>query len=268
MVVSRALRRYGYYLFSVVRLLTGFQNPALVVRLFLKALPPGPREVRLRWGSVRFLVRGPMDVWIIKETWLDRFYERYGTPIGVGWKVMDVGAGVGDFSLYAAKRHPSCFVYAFEPFPESFELLLENLRRNEVENVLAFPEAIAAQTGRAVLDLSAGEPLQIGTAATDTTQGLVVPALSLADALERAGGRCDLLKLDCEGAEYGILYHTPDAALRRIRRIVMEYHEGTAPHTRSDLVAFLSEKGLQVRTYPNPVHSHLGFLYAWREEGK
>lgn len=265
MMVSRAFRKYSYYLLSIVQLLTGFRNPGQVVRLFLKAAPSGSQEVRLRQGSVRFLVRGPMDVWIIKETWLDRFYERYGTPIGEGWTVMDVGAGVGDFALYAAMRRPNCLVYAFEPFPESFELLRENLRRNGVENVRAFPEALAARTGRAVLDTSAGEPLQFGTAAPDTAQGLSVPALSLADALERAGGRCDLMKMDCEGAEYGILYNAPDASLRQVRRIVMEYHESSPPHTRSDLVAFLTGKGFYVQTHPNPVHTHLGFLYAWQQ---
>jgi len=40
----------------------------------------------------RLGVRGPMDIWIAKETYLDRFYERYGTPIGDGWAIIDVGA--------------------------------------------------------------------------------------------------------------------------------------------------------------------------------
>ncbi len=36
--------------------------------------------------------------------------------------------------------------------------------------------------------------------------------------------KCDLLKMDVEGAEYAIFYSTPSAVLRRIRSIVMELH--------------------------------------------
>ena len=47
------------------------------------------------------------------------------------------------------------------------------------------------------------------------------PTSSSRNALERV----DLLKMDCEGAEYEILYGTPDRYLERIREIRMEYHQ-------------------------------------------
>ncbi|MCX7681250.1 MAG: FkbM family methyltransferase [Anaerolineae bacterium] len=208
-----------------------------------------------------------MDVWILKETWLDRFYERFGAPIREGWTVVDVGAGIGDFAIYAALRSPTSTVYAFEPFPESFRLLEENLRANQVSNVRAFPEALAACTGEALLDTSSGEPLQCGTAAlSDPSRGLAVPALSLADALERIGGRCDLMKMDCEGAEYDILFSAPDSVFRRIAHLVMEVHDGpVVPHSRMDLAGFLRAKGFRVCLQANPVHAYLGFLYAERQ---
>jgi hypothetical protein len=37
--------------------------------------------------------------------------------------------------------------------------------------------------------------------------------------------RIDLLKVDCEGAEYDIFRAADDAAFDRIRQIVFEYHE-------------------------------------------
>ncbi len=259
------LRKFIYYTTSVIRLLTGFRNPTLIVRTFWQSGPPNTREVQLRKSGMRFLVRGTMDVWIIKETWLDRFYERYGVPIGAGWTVIDIGAGIGDFAIYAATRHPTNRVYAFEPFPESFHLLSENLRRNGVGNVSAFSHAIAAQTGTVSLGISGGEPLQFGTARL-SDQRIEVASLSLADALAKtATGYCDLLKMDCEGAEYDILFHTPDTVLPRIARLVMEYHEGITPYGQRDLVTFLQGRGFQVRTHPNPVHAHLGFLSAIRE---
>lgn len=258
------LRKFTYYAISGIRLLTGFRNPALVLRLFLGLASPGIREVQLRKSGMRFLVRGAMDVWIIKETWLDRFYERYGFPVGAEWTVIDVGAGIGDFAIFAATRHPTNVVYAFEPYPESFHLLRENLRLNRVGNVYPFAQAIAARTGTVSLDISGGEPLQFGTAKSSDRR-IEVAARSLAAVLEEIDAdHCDLLKMDCEGAEYEILFHTPSATLRRIARLVIEYHEGVTPYGHQDLVSFLTAQGFQVRIHPNPVHPHLGFLSALR----
>ena len=263
-------QKYSYYLSSIFRLLTGIHEWPLLLRVYLGAAPAGEKSIRLRQSGIRFKVRGPMDIWSIKETFLDRFYERFGTVVGDGWIVLDIGAGIGEFTLEAACGHPRNTVYAFEPFAESFALLEENLRLNQVGNVLAFPLAIGAKSGSIALDLSGGEPLQLQSYPSGDHQNdpntRVVPSLSLAEVFARNGLlRCDLLKADCEGAEYSILLNAPDEVLGRIQRIILETHDGIGGHTPLELVAFLTQKGFQVRTVPNYVHDHLGYLYAWRE---
>jgi len=201
------------------------------------------------------------------KTRKQRAYERYGTAVLPGWTVLDIGAGVGDFSLLAA-RSPGTVVYAFEPFPESLALLRENMRLNGITNVVPYAYAVGAETGTLALDLSGGEPMQMQShaaapGAAGQAHTLVTPSLSLADALTQLRvDACDLLKLDCEGAEYGILFQAPAEVLARIARIVMEYHDGVAPHSHQDLVAFLQAHDFTVQTHPNPVHPELGFLYA------
>ena len=49
-----------------------------------------------------------------------------------------------------------------------------------------------------------------------------VPQVSLATAVERLGGTVDLLKLDCEGAEWEMF--DPAEPWQHIRNIRMEYH--------------------------------------------
>ncbi|HLE52515.1 MAG TPA: FkbM family methyltransferase, partial [Anaerolineales bacterium] len=117
-----------------------------------------------------------MDVWSVKETFLDRFYEKYGTELGDGWKIVDIGAGIGEFTLFALLGHPQNIVYAFEPYPRSFDLLSSNLAANGIANAQIFSEAIGAETGTLALDLSSGEPLQIQSLSLDTvlTQGEVL----------------------------------------------------------------------------------------------
>ena len=268
-VVFPALRKYSYYLLSILELFFGFDNPVLLTRIFLNLTPPGIQTVRLRKRGLQFRVRGAMDVWSIKETFLDRFYEKYGFTIQPHWKIIDIGAGLGDYTLYAAVTQPASQVFAFEPYPESFGLMQENLRLNAISNVQAFDQAIGAASGELVLDLSSGEPLQFQsrlTQAVHVEKSLSVSSLSLVDALAKLGlGSCDLLKLDCEGAEYAILFGAPQPVLEHIQRIVMEYHDDPNQYNHADLTRFLTERGFEVDTFPNPVHAHLGYLRAIRK---
>ena len=263
------LRMYSYYWLSIFKLLAGFHDPILLVKIFLNQGDSRVKTVRLRTSGLQFRVRGAMDVWSIKETFLDRFYERYGFTIQPRWNILDIGAGIGEYTLYAAAMRPDSQVFAFEPYPQSFVLAQENLRLNKVSNARAFEKAISGASGELVLDLTGGEPLQFQssmTQAANVEKGLSVNALSLADAfamLEMES--CDLLKLDCEGAEYAILFNTPPPVLALVKRIVMEYHDNVVEYTHRDLTRFLNEQGFEVETFRNPVHSYLGYLRAVRK---
>jgi FkbM family methyltransferase len=265
----RFLRKYTYYLSSVFKLFFSFHQPFSVARIFLDRAQTSIKTIRLRRRNLQFKVRGAMDVWSIKETFLDRFYERYGFKIQPHWNVVDIGAGLGDYTIFAATAQPNSQVFAFEPFPESFALMYRNLELNSVQNARAFDQAIGTVSGEMMLDLTGGEPLQFQSSHQQVgtlEKSLSVRALSLADAFTMIGiESCDLLKLDCEGAEYTILFDTPAPVLERVQRIVMEYHDNLVQYTHRDMDRFLSERGFYVETFSNPVHSYLGYLRATRK---
>lgn len=266
--MSRWLTKYWYYLRSVWAMLTGLESRLLVIRIFTGLAGPGVGTIRVRRDDVHFRVRGKMDVWSIKETFLDRFYERYGFVIQPGWTVLDVGGGIGEFGLLAAHTGPGTQVYAFEPFPESFALMQENVRLNDAANVHLLEIALGAESGTAMLDLSSGEPLQFQSQApadSTTSRQIKVTMSSLHDALTQIDVvDVDLIKIDCEGAEYDILFNADRTVLERIHRIVMEFHDGVTDYAHTDLVRFLEEAGYVVETFPNPVHANLGYLRAIR----
>ncbi len=261
------LRKYGYYLFSIWELLTGIENPWLIIKIFAGRAGTAVNTVRLRRTKLSFKVRGAMDVWSIKETFLDRFYERCGFVIQTGWTVIDVGAGLGDFSLFAAQVSGTR-ILAFEPFPESFNLLTNNASLNKAGNITLFSEAVGAEHGPLLLDLAGGEPLQFRSRNAPVTQPenqIAVKARSLSNIIQHTGqGGCDLLKMDCEGAEYDILMKSSPEVLGKIRRIVMEYHDGVTSHSHDDLIRFLRSQGYTVQAFDNPVHKNIGYLSAER----
>jgi FkbM family methyltransferase len=72
--------------------------------------------------------------------WIDEF-----DGDGVFW---DIGANVGIYSIYCAKKHPRMRVIAFEPSVMNLELLAKNIAINDVETqVSIFPVALFQQSG-------------------------------------------------------------------------------------------------------------------------
>jgi FkbM family methyltransferase len=264
--MDRLLVKYGYYLGSIFKLLVGFHNPLFILKIFFFH-PNGKQAlVKLRSSKLVFYVRGVMDVWSIKETFIDRFYERFGSRIGSNWTIIDIGGGIGDFTLFAAVSCPNNRVLAFEPYAESYDMLLRNVNRNDIKNVEAYPLAVAGVSGVVNLDISGGEPLQVQSVMETTTNySFTVPSISLEDIFNQYHlSHCDLLKLDCEGGEYPILLNTPSSLFSRIKRIVMEYHKPLSSQQHLTLVDYLEKAGYEIQVTQNYVHHDLGYLYAFK----
>jgi FkbM family methyltransferase len=145
-------------------------------------------------------------------------YAAPGFEIAVGERVVDCGANVGAFAVWAAIKGAS--VTAYEPHPVTFDWLARNTAGLPVHCVRAaiVAEAPAGGTVALGIDPAADTHHSLGGGSTS----IDVPAVTLATAI---GEGCDLLKLDCEGAEFDLLAETPDAALRRARRIACEIHD-------------------------------------------
>jgi FkbM family methyltransferase len=140
-----------------------------------------------------------------------------GQKLGHVGSILDVGANVGFFALAARARYPNATIHAYEPNPR----VLPYLRTNTGDlNVSIFPEAIGKRSDfvRVVDEGPSGEAY---TCKVPEQEGSV-QQVSLATAIERIGGSVDLLKLDCEGAEWEIL--AAKGCWQAVRNIRMEIH--------------------------------------------
>jgi FkbM family methyltransferase len=182
--------------------------------------------------------------------------------------VIDIGSGIGEFAIMTAGERPNCQIYAYEPFPESFALLQENLALNKTANVHAFQIAVGATSGQMTL-ATTGEAVQHTTTGSDVsgnaTSFIDVQGLSFEELFEANGiTRCHFLKIDCEGCEFELLFSASPATLAKIDHICMEYHNGFTEHTHTELAKHLEAHGFQTKVTPNPVHDFLGFMHAYR----
>jgi FkbM family methyltransferase len=253
-----------YYTSSIATLFTGVKNPLALIRLATRNPSDQPLVLKLKEGTSFFVVT-LMDAWILKETVLDRQYEQASVPLQPDWVVVDIGAALGDYSVWAARQLKQGRVIAIEPFPQSIQLIRANLAANQIKNVTVLEAAVDSRAGQTVLQLVTGQAVQHSTAAGNGSGSVTVSTVTLASILQQVPeGRIDYLKIDCEGAEYDILFDTPNDALQKVERICMEVHDGMTLHDHHEMIRFLQSQGYSTRLTPNPVHAELAYLYAER----
>ncbi len=259
------MARLWYYLKSIFELLFGFRDPLQLIKIFLGSDLPRKLHVQLISPPLKLTVRGKMDIWSVKETFIDRFYTRYGCAPGKGWTIVDIGAAIGEFSLLVAAYDPAASIFAYEPFPESVEIFRENIAANGIRNITLIPKAVWKTDTTLQLDFSLQEPLQITSNETGEQESrqVKVQAISLQEVLRSNQLKSvDLVKLDCEGAEFDILLGSKPEIVKKFKRIVMEYHDLPEGRHHSQLVTHLEGLGYHVTARRNVVHPLIGYLYA------
>jgi len=146
--------------------------------------------------------------------------------------IIDIEANAGFFTLFAASQFPGSKIFSYEPIDNNFRQLQHNTDLNKDCHIMCFPKAVAGQSGEISLSFDPSDSFT--TAATifgvftenDTT--IQVPCVSLPEIFdEHHLEQCDLLKMDCEGSEYSILYNCPPEYLKRIVQMAIEVHQGS-----------------------------------------
>jgi FkbM family methyltransferase len=127
--------------------------------------------------------------------------------------IVDIGANVGIFSKLCTLMFPNADIYAYEPNPTALTWLKQNA---ELTRIKVFPCAVAEKVGIVMLDTKCDSTL----GRIDREGNLPVNCVAVSEVAE--GRKIDLLKMDCEGAEWLILHNTE--LLRRTQNFCMEYH--------------------------------------------
>ncbi|HEY0638323.1 MAG TPA: FkbM family methyltransferase [Pseudonocardiaceae bacterium] len=160
--------------------------------------------------------------------------------------VVDVGANIGMFLLWVARRHPGAEVLAFEPMPDSVALARRNLELHGVTGVTLHEVALGAEAERDVVftfypmipgnstrypEIKEVQKANMArTLAVKVVERMhrgreVTVQVERLSAFLTADRPIDLLKLDVEGAEVDVLLGIDATHWPLVRQVVMEVQD-------------------------------------------
>lgn len=229
-----------------------------------KILPKGTQViVPLNNGLKIHLRSRTADRMIFKEIFLQEIYNKHGIDVEENDTVIDIGANVGMFTLYASQKAKSGCVFSFEPFEENYQLLMNQVNTNKLKNVFAFKKGVFNKEGTQDLFLSGintgGHSIQFEQEGGKITIDVITLSKFCTD---NNIHQIDFLKIDCEGSEFEILKSDP-SILQKVRKLVMECHP-YGNETVDGMIDLLKSNGFNViREACN--HENIEMLYASRK---
>ena len=177
-------------------------------------LLPNPNLLKLK-----FFQPDRIENLILNEIDVDYRFEELGLkPESI---VIDIGAHTGVVSMSIAKKY-GCRVHCFEPALYNYDRLCQNITRNGLEE-LVFPHHLAVTgDGRDVIIGNDGWNWGANNIYGD--KGDKVKSIAFSDVIKAysKNGHVDLLKIDCEKAEFEILGNME--LLKGVQAIRGEFH--------------------------------------------
>ena len=198
---------------------------------------------------------------VFKEIFMEDFYdiENLVKKLPANPVVIDIGANAGLFDVLLLSKINKAQVFAYEPMPANIEVFKKTIERN--------PALYSVQLNQAAVTGAAREYIELFTEDTEdntvvssvfsnfsglNNKKIRVEAKSLTSILEENKlNHIDLLKLDCEGSEYDIIYNTDVAVLQKVNMMVIEVHQiDDNRYNLNSLDQYLSSIGYANQYFP------------------
>jgi FkbM family methyltransferase len=146
--------------------------------------------------------------------------------------ILDIGSNIGASILFFHEQFPSARIYGFEPNPETFQVLQKNV--DSLPSVEIFNYGLGAADATIAVPFDGADFSRFMS--KDTTADWSGPMSPTSCQIKHAGDvvknlgltKVDLIKIDCEGAEYDVLTSLPPDLLFQTKWIVGEMHDESA----------------------------------------
>ena len=222
-------------------------------------------------NGLKFKVSSLSNMVILYEIFIQKIYEV--SLFQNNYVIIDIGMNVGVASIYFANMNWVDKVYGYEPFPNTFNEATNNISLNDkISNkIIPFNLGVSSVTCEKNITLFDSGLLSASTLYNNKNidgkiakNQISVKLISVNELITNVTNEHPhkkiLLKIDCEGEEYGI-FDALNATnnLDNVDCILLEWHEKGI----ESLSAILKNKGFQYYHYPNE-SLNSGMLYAFR----
>jgi FkbM family methyltransferase len=157
------------------------------------------------------------DAIVVREIWCENVYELHDGDLADTRIVVDIGANIGAFGLYAMSLMPNVKVYSIEPEQNNFNLMVRNASNNDLNGgtFKSCSLAIGDKECELHIDNNGGD-------SRISDSGQLVNCQTLDNFMYLYGlDYVDVLKIDVEGYEANIIL--PCQKLHKFRYITMEF---------------------------------------------
>ena len=196
------------------------------------------------------------EVFTIFESFFYREYEF--VPYCEDEKILiDIGANIGDTALYFANKGYD--VYAFEPLPQICEIAYKNidLNPNLKERIKFFNKAVSYKNGTITISYDEKNSAITGEF-NESDKKVEVEAITINDIINTFQIKPDVLKIDCEGCEVGIIKNSD---LSMFSEIIMEYHTNFTSVPEDTLIKILEKQGFNLINIRKGETEGTGIIY-------
>ncbi|SFI24291.1 FkbM family methyltransferase [Halpernia frigidisoli] len=156
--------------------------------------------------------------------------------------IIDCGSNIGISLYYFQKLYPNAEIIGFEPDPEIYRILQNNVSNFSNKNIKIYEEAVWTQDTELIVY---SEGSLAGSATVDylgTNKKTTVKAFDLKKLMTK---EIDFLKIDIEGAENEVIFDIKDK-LFLVKNLFLEYH-GLAGKRQNlgDILNLLRDAGFE-----------------------
>lgn len=220
----------------------------------------GNKDVTVKWYSTDY------RLYIFSKRSMDEMEQVYSKLSIKNKTVVDIGASIADSSIYFALKGAKK-VIAFEPIPSTFEIAKKNIEANNLQNRITL-EMMGVNKKTGVVPVSEDYEGTPGSTLENLGSGRTIAITTLDKIVKDYGVRDAILKLNCEGYEYNILFAASRRTLSVFSEIMIQYHHGRA----NELIDLLKKSGFKnisnvpykqnLIIVPEDSHPHSGWVYA------